>query len=474
MKEEQPEDIGSDYYNSLVKGGFFREPPEIEDYEINRVCWMHDLINDLAQYILQNEVVTSLPENITKDCACQCRYLSLTSLNKDVERGFEKLRALYVAGDNQSFPNLVKKSGHICSVVLDYKFNTPFPSFILRLQYLGYLEIHNASFTKLPEAILDCWNLQSLHFIKCNGFVTLPKSVGKLKKLRTLALKQITDLQSLPQSIGDCGDLQSLKLCDCKKLSEIPVTLSKIENIRALHIVGFGSLEQHKLNFIGEFSNIQTINLSSCSKFQELPSKSFCPKLCTLDLSNTKIAMLPQWVTMTSTLECINLQRCKELVELPKGIGNLKRLRVLNIKGCVKLRSLPSGLGQLTCLRKLGLFVVGKDDDARISELENLDKLSGDLEITNLKCLKDLGDTGKSYLKHMSNIQSLLLDWSLSETEEELLCDMEKEQGILRALEPPPQIKDMEINGYQGSCLPWWMMAQNDSCFCEAIMLEQT
>jgi hypothetical protein len=284
MKEEQPEDIGNDYFNSLVIGGFLQEPPETEANEIRRVCWMHDLINDLAQYILQNEVVTSLQENITKDSALQCRYLSLTSLNEDVERGFEKLRALYVA-EGSSFPNLVKKSVHIRSVILNYKFDTPFPSFILRLQYLGYLEIHNASFTKFPEAISDCWNLQSLHFIICNGFVTLPESVGKLRKLRTLELDCITDLQSLPQSIGDCGDLQSLKLCDCEKLSEIPVTLSKIENIRALHIVGCGSLEQDKLNFIGEFSNIQTINLSSCSKFQELPSKSFCPMLCTLDLN---------------------------------------------------------------------------------------------------------------------------------------------------------------------------------------------
>jgi len=310
MKEEQPEDIGSDYFDSLVKGGFLQEPPQIEDNEIRRVCWMHDLINDLAQYILRNEVLTSLEKNITMDCASQCRYLSLTSLNEDVERGFEKLRALYVAEGNRSFPDLVKKSGHIRSVVLDYKFETPFPPFILRLQYLGYLEIHNASFTKFPEAISDCWNLQSLHFIRCDGFVTLPESVGKLRKLRTLELKQINNLESLPQSIGHCGDLQSLKLIWCQKLSEIPLSISKIENIRALHIVGCGSLEQHKLKFSWEFSNLETINLSWNSKFQDLPSKSFCPLLCTLDLSGTKIAMLPQWVTTISTLECIDLKNC--------------------------------------------------------------------------------------------------------------------------------------------------------------------
>jgi Leucine-rich repeat (LRR) protein len=190
--------------------------------------------------------------------------------------------------------------------------------------------------------------------------------------------------------------------------------------------------------------------------------------LCTLNLSNTNIVMLPQWVTTASTLECIDLENCTELLELPKGIGNLKRLIVLNIKGCIKLSSMPSGLGELTCLRKLGLFVVGcGDDDASISVLENLDKLRGHLEIRNLKYLKDPTDAGKTYLKHMSYIQSMVLDWSLSETEEELLCDMEQVQGTLSALEPPSQIKDMKINGYQGSCVPRWMMAQNNSSFCQ-------
>jgi Leucine-rich repeat (LRR) protein len=197
-------------------------------------------------------------------------------LNEGVERGFEKLRALYVAEGNQSFPNLIKNSGHIHSVVLDYKFDTPFPPFILKLEYLGYLEIHRASFTKFPEAISDCWNLQSLHFIDCNGFVTLPKSVGKLRKLRTLELKWITDLESLPQSIGDCGDLQSLKLSYCVNLREIPLSISKIENLRGFCIVGCYSLEQHKFEFIGEFSYLQTIKISRCREFQDLPSKSLC------------------------------------------------------------------------------------------------------------------------------------------------------------------------------------------------------
>jgi hypothetical protein len=186
--------------------------------------------------------------------------------------------------------------------------------------------------------------------------------------------------------------------------------------------------------------------------------------------------MLPQWVTSIDTLECVDLEGCAELRELPKGIANLKRLAVLNIEGCIELCCLPLGLGQLTRLRKLGLFVVGCGaDDARISELENLDMIGGDLEITNLKYLKNPSDAEKACLKRKSNIQSLVLNWSLSDTEEELVLDMEHDWGVLNALEPPSQIECLDIYGYRGPCLPGWMMKQNDSSYCEGgIMLKQT
>jgi len=162
-------------------------------------------------------------------------------------------------------------------------------------------------------------------------------------------------------------------------------------------------------------------------------------------------------------------------VELPKGIGNLKRLAVLNIKGCTKLRCMPSGIGQLTRLTQLGLFVVGCDrDDARISELENLDMLSGELEIRNLKYVKDPCDTEKACLKQKNGIKNLVLDWSLSEGEEELASDVEQEQGVLSGLEPPSQIESLVICRYQGPCLPRWLMEQNGSSYSEGTTLKQT
>ncbi|RLM59121.1 NBS-LRR-like resistance protein [Panicum miliaceum] len=307
---------------------------------------------------VHNEVATSLQNKVATGYIQKCRYLSLTTgtekVNKDL---FDKVRALYVCDGKVSFDKPVKKRFYIRSVVVNNESFSPFPALILKFEYLGYLEIHNVKYKKLSEAISGCWNLQSLHFIDCEGFVTIPESVGRLKKLRTLELNRVYDLGSLPQSVGDCRELQSIQLYSCNKLREIPTSIGKIENLR------------------------------------DLPSTLPCRTLLTLNLSHTNIAMLPQWVTNIGTLECIDFVYCKELVELPKGIANLKRLAVLNIMGCSKLRRMPSGLGQLNRLRKLGLFVIGcGGDDASILELDSLDMISGDMVIRNLKYLKDPDD----------------------------------------------------------------------------------
>jgi len=235
-------------------------------------------------------------------------------------------------------------------------------------------------------------------------------------------------------------------------------------------------MKQFPSKGIKVFINLRTLNLANSTHFQELPSGMFCPMLCALDLSGTKVTVLPPWVTTIGTLECINLELCSELVELPRGIGNLKGLSVLNIKGCTKLRCMPVGIGQLTRLTQLGLFVVGcSRDDARIFELENLDMLNGELEIRNLKYLKDSCDVEKNFLKQKNGIKNLVLDWSLREEEQKLASDVEQDQGVMSALEPPSQTENLEIKGYRGPCMPRWLMEQNGSSYCEGTtMLKQT
>ncbi|KAL6658531.1 hypothetical protein ACP70R_004117 [Stipagrostis hirtigluma subsp. patula] len=476
--EERPEDIGNDYFDSLVNVGFLQEVLEYGNDEVKYK--MHDLIHDLAQNILEPEVMTSLVKNVPTYHRDKFRYLSLTSMScsQKVDGGlFDKVRALHLFDfdGNQSFDESLKKSRYIHSVVLHYATHMPFPLFILKFKHLGYLEIYNFSCIELPEAISGCWNLQALYFINCNGFVTLPKSMGKLKKLRILELMSIIDLESLPQSIGDCRDLQCLRICSCVKLREIPDSIGKIENLRVLHIAECANVQQLSFGSVGQFRDIDTINLAGCTSLRDLPSAFASHTLRTLDLSRTIITTLPQWVTLTDSLECINLQSCRELVELPTGIGNLQGLKVLCIEGCNKLRCMPPGIGQLTHLTSLGLFVVGcSGDDARISELEHLDMISGDMIIRNIKYLKDCAVAEKGCLKRKTRIQSLTLEWSISGTEEELVWDMDQDLGVLSALEPPSKVESLVISRYGGPCLPHWMGEETDYSYWEGIVLKQT
>jgi Leucine-rich repeat (LRR) protein len=313
-----------------------------------------------------------------------------------------------------------------------------------------YLEISNVNCEALPEALSRCWNLQALHVLNCSRLAVVPESIGKLKKLRTLELNGVSSIKSLPQSIGECDNLRRLYLESCHGIEDIPNSLGKLENLRILSIVGCYCLQKlPPSDSFGKLLNLQTITFKCCFSLRNLP----------------------QCMTSLSHLEMVDLGYCYELVELPEGIGNLRNLKVLNLEKCKKLRGLPAGCGQLTRLQQLSLFVIGDSaKHARISELGNLDKLDGELQIKNIRYVKDPGDTDKICLKKKNGIRKLSLDWysrwedQPNDMEEELSLNMEKELHLLDNLEPPSKIEKLRIRGYRGSQLPRWMAKQSDSC----------
>ncbi|CAN6356779.1 unnamed protein product [Urochloa humidicola] len=351
----------------------------------------------------------------------------------------------------------MNKQHCVRTVILKHIIADSLPLFVAKFEYMGYLEISNVNCEALPEAISGCWNLQAIHVIKCETLAILPESIGKLKKLRTLELKNAMNVRGLPQSIGDCDNLHSLYLEGCG-IEDMPNSIGKLGHLRVLSIVHCTRLHQLPES-IGKLCNLRTITLDFCWILQ----------------------LLPHGITLLSQLEYVDLQYCWKLVELPEGIGNLKNLKVLNLKGCRTLCGLPAGCGNLTRLQQLGLFVIGDSaKHARISELENLNKLNGELQIKNLKYVRDPVDAENVLLKEKVGIRKLSLDWYAKgevqasdmegenfvgvRTEEELIFGMEKDLHLLNCLEPPSEIEKLRISGYRGPQLPHWMMKQNDSC----------
>uniref|UniRef100_A0A0D9VKA2 Uncharacterized protein n=1 Tax=Leersia perrieri TaxID=77586 RepID=A0A0D9VKA2_9ORYZ len=406
---EYLEHIGHKYFNSLVQMSF------LQDVDVDRygmvICRMHDLVHDLARFILHEEISIIVPEDASSSTKGS-RYISLVEQPRNIlpDFFFEKARALYVdKGDHQIFGKALKSAKHLRSIAVESICTAAVPTTIFQVKSLKHLEISEMECEALPEAISDIWSLQSL-YVTSEDLIKLPKFIGKLKKLRTLKLLRCRKLKSLPDSIGDCHLISTLDLSGCNKLKELPNSISKNRRLRVL------------------------------------------------SLRYTRIERLPSSIITLKNLEYLDLQSCYWLTELPEGIGSLTKLQVLNLVDCIAVEAMPVGIGQLTQLEMLGLFHVGSGEkSARISELATIDRMSGELSITHLKHVTDPCEASKACLKQKKNLHELKLAWDGSDK-----VNIENELAVLDGLEPPLGIKYLEIYRYAGSQFAKWMQKQVD------------
>ncbi|PWA37383.1 Disease resistance protein [Artemisia annua] len=113
---------------------------------------------------------------------------------------------------------------------------------------------------------------------------------------------------------------------------------------------------------------------------------------------------------------------------------------------------MPVGIKELTDLRRLQVFVVGKDDGARIGELGNLNHLGWNLELLKLENISGLRDAKSAKLKNKINLKSLTLDWSVGRSE---TFDSE----VLEGLEPNSGLQELTVASYMGRVIsPSWMV----------------
>ncbi|GKV45214.1 hypothetical protein SLEP1_g52322 [Rubroshorea leprosula] len=130
-------------------------------------------------------------------------------------------------------------------------------------------------------------------------------------------------------------------------------------------------------------------------------------------------------------------------------------LHHLDIRGTISLKEMPFGIANLKDLLTLGKFIVGKENGSiKLSDLENLSQLKGELSILDLHNVLDVHDVRKASLGKIDGLDWLLLQWT---SEFGNSRNEDKEIQVLSWLKPHLKLRSLTIICYGGKEFPSWI-----------------
>ncbi|XP_062115506.1 putative disease resistance RPP13-like protein 1 [Humulus lupulus] len=203
-------------------------------------------------------------------------------------------------------------------------------------------------------------------------------------------------------------------------------------------------------------SCLRVLSLSQ-SSIKELPdSIGSLIHLRYLDLSGTEIEELHESACSLYHLQTLLLSCCTKLSQLPRNMGRLINLRYLDITW-VPLKEMPQGISQMKYLQFLPRVLLSdknKDDVFKITDLAELEHLSGSLCILGLENINDATEASKANLKDKKDLTALTLSWSYGAADAD---SSQKELDVLDALRPHTSLKSLKIERYRGTTFSNWI-----------------
>ncbi|CAL1386413.1 unnamed protein product [Linum trigynum] len=245
------------------------------------------------------------------------------------------------------------------------------------------------------------------------------------------------------------------------KASQALANATKLRTFLPINVFIFGMGYIEGLNcemIVSNNTRLRVLSLDS-AKLKSVPrSIHKLTHLRYLNLGHLPMKVLPTEITVLVNLQVLILNYCENLEQLPRDIVKWTNLEFLSLVWCSSLKGLPLGIGRLTRLRELSLFVVPPASyyshgavAAGISELEHLDNLSGELKIKHLELVKDEAEAKRTSLFRKQHLEALTLEWSIRRR----VFDG-RDVGVLKALEPHKNLKELKLDGYGGHSLPSW------------------
>ncbi|KAI8546028.1 hypothetical protein RHMOL_Rhmol07G0083900 [Rhododendron molle] len=358
--QKQMEDLGSDYFRELSSRSFFQPSSR---GEVSRFV-MHDLINDLAQFVARRicfRMEEKLENNEGDTIITKARHSSYVRGYKD---GIQKFEIFQKAKNLRSFLPFGLRGNYSNSYLTS---DVPL-QLLPRLRRLRVLSLRRYQICELSSSIGDLKHVRFLD-LTCALIATLPESVSTLYNLQTLILRYCRNLSKLPTNMSNLINLRHLDVTGADSLREMPPKIGKLTSLLTLSnfIVRHGN--GCTINELGSLTHLRgTLCISGLENVENAMDarRANLKEKQHLDVLSMKWSNISDNSRNASVdLEVLDMLRPHEkLKELtingyhglifPTWVGNSLFSNMVNLKfqNCDKCNSLPP-LGRLPSLTKL-------------------------------------------------------------------------------------------------------------------------
>ncbi|ONI30632.1 hypothetical protein PRUPE_1G263600 [Prunus persica] len=190
--------------------------------------------------------------------------------------------------------------------------------------------------------------LEKLSLEHCSKLTKLHASIGNLRTLVHLNLRDSENLIELPNDVSGLTKLENLILSGCLQLKELPSNMVSLKEL-LLDGTAVKSLPES----IFRFSKLEKLSLNQCKHLKGLPELiGKLHSLQEISLNDSALGNLPVSFGYLANLEKLSLLWCKSLTTIPDSIGNLSSLMEFHSYGS-GIKELPVSMGSLSNLKEL-------------------------------------------------------------------------------------------------------------------------
>ncbi|XVF82358.1 hypothetical protein PTKIN_Ptkin16aG0040500 [Pterospermum kingtungense] len=469
MTKRRMEDAGCKYFKELVSRSFFQASSRDKSQFV-----MHDLINDLAQFV-GGEKYFKRERNEKMKRPSQTRHSSYIMGKIDEIKKFETFSEAKSLRTFLPFNMLQYNTYFLSNKVLN--------DLLPRLKCLRMLSLKRYHITEILDSVGNLRHLRYLNF-SYTQIKGLPDSICTLYNLETLLLRSCKKIEKLPSKIGILENLCRLDIAGESRIQEMPSGICNLTNLRALSnfIVGQGDalniremqnlsnlkgqLSISELQNVNEAQHALEANLSSKPDLDDLElkwSEVFDEDLRKKEVETEVLKLLqphqqlkalaircyaglafPNWIEDPSfkNLQSLKLVRCPNCKILP-AVGKLPLLKDLYIEGMSSVISVGSEfygenwLNVFPSLEKLQFEDMAEWREWKACEFDCL------RELLIVNCPKLIG----TLPKHLASLEKLVL---------------RKCQDLVVSISNLPMLCELEIYGCKevavGSCIDLWLV----------------